>query len=409
MTLEEAIAKIKPLDHNAMEIAQKRWDSIAKPLHSLGKLETLLIQIAGITGNAEVDLSRRGLIAMCADNGVVEEGVTQTGQEVTAIVAENFLKYDTSVGVMCKQNHAEIFPVDMGMVTDTKVRTDHKIAYGTQNMTKGPAMTREQAVKGLEAGIDMVRELNDKGYRILATGEMGIGNTTTSSAVASVLLKQPVEEMTGRGAGLTSEGLVRKINAIKKAIALNEPDPEDAIDVLAKVGGLDIAGMAGVFLGGAVYGIPVVMDGFISCVSALIAMRICPAARDYILASHVSNEPAAHLILENMGAPGTLPSPWTESSAQTPRRLSGSSSSGTASKRTAKWARTPGTCSTPATRPNTASSSPTPASCCGAAARAAASGWCSRSSTPRASGSPPTASSVPAPSPPSSATRPATT
>ena len=301
MTLEEAIAKIKPLDHNAMEIAQKRWDSIAKPLHSLGKLETLLIQIAGITGNAEVDLSRRGLIAMCADNGVVEEGVTQTGQEVTAIVAENFLKYDTSVGVMCKQNHAEIFPVDMGMVTDTKGRTDHKIAYGTQNMTKGPAMTREQAVKGLEAGIDMVRELNDKGYRILATGEMGIGNTTTSSAVASVLLKQPVEEMTGRGAGLTSEGLVRKINAIKKAIALNEPDPEDAIDVLAKVGGLDIAGMAGVFLGGAVYGIPVVMDGFISCVSALIAMRICPAARDYILASHVSKEPAAHLILENMG------------------------------------------------------------------------------------------------------------
>ena len=301
MTLEEAIAKIKPLDHNAMEIAQKRWDSIAKPLHSLGKLETLLIQIAGITGNAEVDLSRRGLIAMCADNGVVEEGVTQTGQEVTAIVAENFLKYDTSVGVMCKQNHAEIFPVVMGMVTDTKVRTDHKIAYGTQNMTKGPAMTREQAVKGLEAGIDMVRELNDKGYRILATGEMGIGNTTTSSAVASVLLKQPVEEMTGRGAGLTSEGLVRKINAIKKAIALNEPDPEDAIDVLAKVGGLDIAGMAGVFLGGAVYGIPVVMDGFISCVSALIAMRICPAARDYILASHVSKEPAAHLILENMG------------------------------------------------------------------------------------------------------------
>ena len=187
------------------------------------------------------------------------------------------------------------------MVTDTKVRTDHKIAYGTQNMTKGPAMTREQAVKGLEAGIDMVRELNDKGYRILATGEMGIGNTTTSSAVASVLLKQPVEEMTGRGAGLTSEGLVRKINAIKKAITLNKPDPEDAIDVLAKVGGLDIAGMAGVFLGGAVYGIPVVMDGFISCVSALIAMRICPAARDYILASHVSKEPAAHLILENMG------------------------------------------------------------------------------------------------------------
>ena len=246
MTLQEAVSNIEPLDQKAMVIAQKRWDSIAKPLHSLGKLETLLTQVAGITGNADIDLSKRGLVAMCADNGVVEEGVTQTGQEVTAIVAENFLRYDTSVGVMCKQNHAEIFPVDMGMVTDTKVRTDHKVAYGTQNMTKGPAMTREQAIKGIEAGIAMVEELKNKGYKILATGEMGIGNTTTSSAVASVLLEQPVEEMTGRGAGLTSEGLVRKIAAIRKAIELNQPDPSDAIDVLAKVGGLDIAGMAGI-------------------------------------------------------------------------------------------------------------------------------------------------------------------
>lgn len=300
MTLQEAVSNIEPLDQKAMVIAQKRWDSIAKPLHSLGKLETLLTQVAGITGNADIDLSKRGLVAMCADNGVVEEGVTQTGQEVTAIVAENFLRYDTSVGVMCKQNHAEIFPVDMGMVTDTKVRTDHKVAYGTQNMTKGPAMTREQAIKGIEAGIAMVEELKNKGYKILATGEMGIGNTTTSSAVASVLLDQPVEEMTGRGAGLTSEGLVRKIAAIRKAIELNQPDTSDAIDVLAKVGGLDIAGMAGVFLGGAVYHVPVIMDGFISCVSALIAMQICPAAGDYILASHVSKEPAAHLILEHM-------------------------------------------------------------------------------------------------------------
>ena len=287
MTLEEIIANIGPLDQSAMNIAQKRWDSIAKPLHSLGKLETLLIQIAGITKDADIDLSKRGLIAMCADNGVVEEGVTQTGQEVTAIVAENFLKYDTSVGVMCKQSHTEIFPVDMGMVTDTKVRTDHKVAYGTQNMTKGPAMTRDQAVKGIEGGIAMVKELKDKGYKILATGEMGIGNTTTSSAVASVLLNQPVEEMTGRGAGLTSEGLIRKIRAIKKAIELNRPDPSDAVDVL-------------------VYRIPVVMDGFISCVSALIAMQICPAAGDYIIASHVSKEPAAHLILEHMNKEAIL-------------------------------------------------------------------------------------------------------
>ena len=296
----QIVSGIHPADVVTKGNAQKKWNSIAKPLHSLGKLEDHIMQIAALTGDTDVNLNRKALIVMCADNGVVEEGVTQTGQEVTAIVAENFLTCNTSAAIMCKKAGVDIFPIDIGMAADTKVPR-YKTANGTANMTKGPAMTREQAVKGLEAGIDMVRELNDKGYRILATGEMGIGNTTTSSAVASVLLKQPVEEMTGRGAGLTSEGLVRKINAIKKAITLNKPDPEDAIDVLAKVGGLDIAGMAGVFLGGAVYGIPVVMDGFISCVSALIAMRICPTARDYILASHVSKEPAAHLILENIG------------------------------------------------------------------------------------------------------------
>lgn len=300
MTLEEAIARIEPLDKEAMDIAQKRWDSIAKPLHSLGKLETLLTQIAGITKDPQIDLSRRALIAMCADNGVVEEGVTQSGQEVTAIVAENFLKGDTTVCAMCRQSHAEVFPVDVGMVTDTKVRTDHKIAYGTKNMTKGPAMTREEAIRGIEAGIAMAEELKAQGYKILATGEMGIGNTTTSSAVACVLLDRPVEEMTGRGAGLTSQGLCRKIEAIRSAIEKNQPDPTDPLDVLAKVGGFDIAGMTGVFLGGAALHIPVVMDGFISCVAALIAMRICPAAGDYILASHVSKEPAAHLILEHM-------------------------------------------------------------------------------------------------------------
>lgn len=301
MKLEEAIGKIGPLDQAAMEIAQKRWDSIAKPLHSLGKLETLLIQIAGITGSAEIDLSKRGLVAMCADNGVVEEGVTQTGQEVTAIVAENFLRYDTSVGVMCRQNHAEIFPVDMGMVTDTKVRTDHKVAYGTKNMTKGPAMTREQAVKGIEAGIAMVEELKEKGYRILATGEMGIGNTTTSSAVASVLLGKRAEEVTGRGAGLSSEGLQRKIRVIRQALEKNRPDPGDVLDVVAKVGGYDIAGMCGLFLGGAIYRIPVLIDGFISSVAALCAVRLAPLAGKYLFASHCSKEPGGKRVLDALG------------------------------------------------------------------------------------------------------------
>lgn len=301
MTLEETLAQIKPLDKNAMDVAAKRWDSIAKPLHSLGKMEKLVIQIAGITGNPDIKIQKRALVAMCADNGVVEEGVTQTGQEVTAIVAENFLSGDTSACVMSHQCGTKVIPVDIGMAVDTKVSKELKVAYGTANMTKGPAMTRAQAVQALEAGIEMVRRLKEEGYGLLATGEMGIGNTTTSSAVASVLLDRSVEEMTGRGAGLSGDGLNRKINAIRKAIEVNQPDPKDAIGVLAKVGGFDIAGMAGMFLGGAALGVPVVIDGFISCVAALIAQRICPLADEYMIASHVSKEPAACLILEALG------------------------------------------------------------------------------------------------------------
>lgn len=301
MTLEETLAQIKPLDKNAMDVAAKRWDSIAKPLHSLGKMEKLVIQIAGITGNPDMKIQKRALVPMCADNGVVEEGVTQTGQEVTAIVAENFLSGDTSACVMSRQCGTKVIPVDIGMAVDTKVSKELKVAYGTANMTKGPAMTRAQAVQALEAGIEMVRRLKEEGYGLLATGEMGIGNTTTSSAVASVLLDRSAEEMTGRGAGLSGDGLNRKINAIRKAIEVNQPDPKDAIGVLAKVGGFDIAGMAGMFLGGAALGVPVVIDGFISCVAALIAQRICPLAGEYMIASHVSKEPAARLILEALG------------------------------------------------------------------------------------------------------------
>ena len=291
MTLEEARKKIKPLDEEKMETARKRWDSIAKPLHSLGKMEDLITQIVGITGEVKVDIGKKALVAMCADNGVVEEGVTQTGQEVTGIVADNFVKETTTACVMCHQCGVAVKPVDVGMVKDTTARTDLKVMYGTRNMTKGPAMTREEAVKGIEAGIAMAEELKAQGYRLLATGEMGIGNTTTSSAVASVL---------------PSDGLTRKINAIKKAIALNEPDPSDPIDVLAKVGGLDIAGMAGVYLGGAALQIPVLIDGFISGVAALVAAGICPQAKDYMIASHVSKEPAAHLVLEKLGKEAVL-------------------------------------------------------------------------------------------------------
>ena len=300
MILEETLEKIKKPSQEAMERCRQHWDSIAKPLHSLGKLEDALVRIAGMTGNERIHLDKKALVVMCADNGVVEEGITQSGQEVTAIVSENMLSGKATSSIMCRSTGADIFPVDIGIARDTSLRNE-KVAYGTKNMAKGPAMTRQEAVQAIETGIRIVRELKEKGYQILATGEMGIGNTTTSSAVAAVLLGKPVEDMTGRGAGLTSEGLVRKINAIKKAIALNNPDRSDAIDVLAKVGGLDIAGMAGVFIGGAALGMPVVMDGFISCVSALIAVKICPQVSDHILASHVSKEPAAQLLLKELG------------------------------------------------------------------------------------------------------------
>ena len=304
--LIEKFKTIKPVEKSYEEQAKRRWKTVAKPLFSLGKLEDAVIRMAGIRREADFEIKKKGLLIFCADNGVVSEGVTQTGQEVTAIVAENFLSGDTSACVMSRQCGTKVIPVDIGMTVDTRVSTDLKVACGTANMTKEPAMTREQAVQALETGIEMVRRLKEDGYGLLATGEMGIGNTTTSSAVASVLLNRPAEEMTGRGAGLSGDGLDRKIHAIKKAIAVNRPDPKDAIDVLAKVGGFDIAGMAGMFLGGAALGVPVVIDGFISCVAALIAQRICPQAGDYMIASHVSKEPAAHLILEALGKEAVL-------------------------------------------------------------------------------------------------------
>ena len=290
--------KIRPVDVAAMAAAKQHWDGLGKPLGSLGRLEKALIQIAGIQRTGDVHIDRKALVIMCADNGVVEEGVTQCGQEVTATVAENFLDEKSCVAIMCRRAGTKICPVDIGMAVDTPRVEKRKIAYGTKNMAKEPAMTREQAVAAIEVGIAKAEELHAQGYEMLATGEMGIGNTTTSSAMTAVYLGLDVETVTGRGAGLSSHGLQRKIHAIKQAIAVNQPDPEDPLDVLAKVGGLDIAGMCGLFLGGAAQQMPVIMDGFISQVAALTAMRLVPECADYILASHVSEEPGANILLK---------------------------------------------------------------------------------------------------------------
>ena len=300
MTLEETLEKIHPANQAAMAASLEHWSNIAMPLHSLGRLQDTVVRIAGMTGDPRVDLKKKALVVMCADNGVVEEGVTQSGQEVTKIVAENFLKEKATASILCKKAGADIFPVDIGIATDSTI-IQHKVMYGTKNMAKEPAMTREQAVQALEVGIHMVEELKEKGYGIAATGEMGIGNTTTSSAVASVLLGDEPAEITGRGAGLTNEGLERKIHAIEKAIAVNRPKWDDPVDVLAKVGGFDLAAMAGSFLGGAIYHVPVVIDGVIAAAAAAAARRIAPAATDYMLAAHVSAEPASIWLLDLIG------------------------------------------------------------------------------------------------------------
>lgn len=303
--LEQVIRQIGPLDEHAMEQAKKQWNSIAKPLHSLGKLEEHIIRIAGITGDPDVKIEEKALIVMCADNGVVEEGVTQTGQEVTAIVAENFLSGETSAAIMCKKAGARILPIDIGMAGKTKV-PDHKVACGTRNFAKEPAMTRDQALQSILTGVRIVEEQKKAGVALLATGEMGIGNTTTSSAVLAALLQIDPEKVTGRGAGLTSAGLSRKIQVIRQALALHKPDANDPVDVLAKVGGFDIGGLAGVYLGAAKMHLPVLIDGFISGTAALLACRLCPGAKEYMIASHKSKEPGMQILLKALGLSASL-------------------------------------------------------------------------------------------------------
>ncbi len=300
-TLEHVRKNIVPADEQAVQLCRKRWDSIAKPLHSLGWLEDTIARIAGAQHSAQVQTGKKILVPMCADNGVVAEGVTQTGQEVTAIVAENFLDEQSCAAIMCRMAGADIRPIDIGMAVDTPRVEKRKVAYGTKNFAKEPAMTTDEAVQALETGIALVKELKDQGYSLIATGEMGIGNTTTSSAVAAALLDVPAEEMTGRGAGLSSTGLQKKIQVVQEAIDRWNLTRQDALTVLASVGGYDIAGLAGMFLGGAYFHVPVLIDGFISSVAALVAARICPDAVGYMLASHVSKEPAAHRILEELG------------------------------------------------------------------------------------------------------------
>lgn len=301
--LESLCRGVRPLDEAACGAAQRHWDGIAKPINGLGRFEQMLVKIAGIQGTENVSLRRKAVVVFCADNGVVAEGVTQTDSSVTAVVTENFARGIASVNRMAAVAGAEVLPVDMGVAGEIRepgVR-NCRIAAGTANLRREPAMTLEQAHAAIHEGIAIAGELKDAGYDLLAVGEMGIGNTTTSSALASVLLELPVEAVTGRGAGLSGEGLLRKIQVIEEAIALHRPDRNQPVEVLARLGGFDIGGMTGLMLGAAIHRIPVVLDGMISEVAALLAQSICPAATDYMLASHMGKEPACALVLERLG------------------------------------------------------------------------------------------------------------
>ena len=301
-SFEEVAARVEGPDEKVLVAARDKWNAVAKPIGSLGELELMVEKIAGLTGTPDVDISKRAVVVLCADNGVVAQGVSQSGPEITTLIAGSVARGISSVCKMAHTVGADAVSVDMGMLTasDAPGVIDCCVARGTGDITLGPAMTRDEALEAIQHGIDLVGDLKAQGYRILATGEMGIGNTTTSSAMASVFLGLPVSDVTGRGAGLSDAGLDRKRAAIKQAILVNKPDPDDAIDVLSKLGGFDIAGLVGMFLGGAIHHVPIVIDGFISALAAFTAARICPACTCAMLGSHVSAEPAAHMLLERI-------------------------------------------------------------------------------------------------------------
>ena len=302
--LAGTIDKIKPLDKAAMDAARARHDQLTKPAGSLGRLEELSVRIAGIQGKARPEIKNKAVITMAGDHGVVDEKVGNWPREVTAQMVENFLRGGAGINVLARQAGARIVFVDMGVASDLKPHPQlivKKVGYGTRNICFGPAMTGKQAVEAIEAGIEVVTAEAKKGLDIVGTGDMGIGNTTASSAVFAALSGKTVEEVTGRGTGLSDEQLAHKIEVIRRALAVNKPDPSQPLDILAKVGGFEIGGLSGVMLGAAARRIPVVIDGFISGVAALIAVALAPQLKDYIIAAHISAEAGHAAMLDYMG------------------------------------------------------------------------------------------------------------
>jgi len=303
-SLSRTLKKIKPLDRRAMEAARARQSELTKPEGSLGRLEELSIQVAGIEGQIIAGFEHKAIITMAADHGVVKEGVTLYPQEVTAQMVANFLNGGAAINVLAGFIGARVVVVDMGTASDIPPNPGlicRKIAYGTKNMTEQAAMTSSEAVEAIEKGIEIVEDEISRGLDIVGTGDMGIGNTTASSAICAAITGEPVKKVTGRGEGLGNEQLDYKIKVIEKALEFNKPDSRNAIDVLAKVGGFEIGGLAGVMLGAAAHHIPVVIDGFISGAAALIAAELSPELKHYLIAAHLSAERGHKILLQYLG------------------------------------------------------------------------------------------------------------
>jgi nicotinate-nucleotide--dimethylbenzimidazole phosphoribosyltransferase len=300
--LEIILGGIRGPDTEAQAEARRRQDSLAKPIGSFGSLEDISIKLAGISGSVRGDVSKKCMIVMAADNGVYEEGVSSCPQIVTMTQAVNFAKGITGIGVLSRFAGAELRVIDIGIKFGRALPglVDRRIRSGSDNIAKGPAMSREEAVAAIEIGIESVAQATREGFRLIGTGEMGIGNTSTSSALLMGLTGCSAETAVGKGAGLTPEGFANKKRVIERALALNDPDPRDPIDVLCKVGGFDLAGLTGCFLAAAYYRVPIVIDGFISAAAAFAAYRLDPLVREFMFPSHRSEEPGYSLIMSEL-------------------------------------------------------------------------------------------------------------
>jgi nicotinate-nucleotide--dimethylbenzimidazole phosphoribosyltransferase len=303
MNLEEAIRAIKPLDEAAMQAARERQDTLTKPRGSLGKLEELSIKLAGMKADPFPSVQQKAVIVMAADHGVIEEGVSAYPAEVTAQMVLNFLHGGAAINVLARQAGARVTVVDIGVTAEFEpipglVR--RKVICGTRNLARGPAMTRPEAEEALQVGMDVLSEETVHGLDIVAAGDMGIGNTTASSAITAAITGLPVSHVVGRGTGIDDQGLERKIKMIEQALTVNRLVASDTMDVLHKVGGLEIAGLAGVIIAAASRRIPVVVDGFISTAAAMIAVGLAPAVRDYLIAAHQSVEIGHRAMLRHL-------------------------------------------------------------------------------------------------------------